>query len=125
MAILAGSTAIAIGLSVALAPSASAATYSGTSPKGGYGVAEISHTRSFYACDLGNPDGFRVVAHLWPDGYNYRWVQDADGSNNGCGTPLQLTLPVGTTYTIQVCLRDGAGGIDTYCSDPERGTILT
>ncbi|MFE4049895.1 hypothetical protein [Streptomyces sp. YIM B13518] len=74
---------------------------------------------------MGTADGYRVVAHLWPDGYSYRWVQDANGSNNGCGTPLGLTLPIGTDYTIRVCLRDGANGTDVYCSRDEQGTILT
>ncbi|MCP9961534.1 hypothetical protein LUX05_09375 [Streptomyces somaliensis] len=119
------STVLAMAGVLATAGSASASTYSRTSPKGGYGVAEVSATRSFYACDMGSADGYRVIAHLWPDGYGYRWAQDANGSNNGCGTPVQLSLPVGTDYTIRVCLRAGSDGADVYCSRDERGTILS
>lgn len=125
MSVVAGACALASGLSIALAPGASAYTSSRTSPSGGYGIAEISHTRAFYACDEGKADGYRVVAHLWPDGYSYRWVQDANGSGNSCGTSAQLTLPIGTDYTMRVCLRNGANGADVYCSSDERGTILT
>ncbi|MFJ7416980.1 hypothetical protein ACIQWZ_40285, partial [Streptomyces sp. NPDC098077] len=77
VSVIAGTVALATGLSVALAPGASALTQSRYSyPKGGYGIAEISQTQYFYACDEGPADGYRVVAHLWPDGYAYRWVQD-------------------------------------------------
>ncbi|MFB7470428.1 hypothetical protein [Kitasatospora sp. NPDC056184] len=126
MSVSVAAAVLAGGLTVALAPSASAAgaVYTGTSSKGGYGIAEISATRYFYACDLGSADGLRVVAHLWPDGHSYQWVQDANGSNGSCGSGIQLSLPIGTGYTLRVCLRDGADGIDQLCRQ-ERGTILT
>ncbi|MFJ7417954.1 hypothetical protein ACIQXD_04995 [Streptomyces uncialis] len=127
LSLAAAAAATLTGFSVAMAPAAHAngyvQTYSSV-PKGGYGIVDLSSTQSFYACDYGGADGLRVVGHIWPQGHSYRWVQDANGSNNGCGSAIQLNLPIGTHYTMQACLRDGPGGLDDYCRT-EEGVIYT
>ncbi|CAM5236723.1 hypothetical protein GCM10010329_61410 [Streptomyces spiroverticillatus] len=115
---LAAGAALLTSLTVALAPAAHAASVSsGTSAKGGYAIADVSDLGYLYVCDEGAKDGLRAVAHFYPEPGRgqYLQVQDADGSNNGCGPSRQLGLPRGVTYSLVACLRDGANGSDMYC----------
>ncbi|MFJ2647051.1 hypothetical protein ACIO1C_10030 [Streptomyces sp. NPDC087420] len=71
-------------------------------------------------CDQGNPDGYRVVARLVKGSF-YDQTQNVGGSGSCVGgsedgyTSGWLDSPITGTYTLTVCLRNGAGGMDFAC----------
>ncbi|GGP65943.1 hypothetical protein [Saccharothrix coeruleofusca] len=119
--------ATAIGMVIALftaaalaAPVASASTVvsSGSSAKGGYGVAGFTDGAHLYACDEGKPDGMRAMAFLWVSGHTKAVVaQDFNGSNAECSDPYLVVdwIEVGTSYRLEACIQDGASGTPQKC----------
>jgi hypothetical protein len=101
--------------------------YSYTSDDDGYGFAQYISGPNGYgtlkACDRGDPDGLRTVAHLfiWGSG-DYYWAWDKYGSNGDCGDAW-TTVPEpeeGTHMSLEVCLRDGPEPYgDMYCRETD------
>lgn len=96
-------------------------TYSST--KGGYGTAFLTMSGDSYrvkVCDNGPADGYRVVVHLTKGAFYY--TAQAAGGSGTCGgfgdsdTNGWLPSPQMGTYTFEVCLRNGAGGMDFNCN---------
>ncbi|GAA2816147.1 hypothetical protein ACFQ0M_00450 [Kitasatospora aburaviensis] len=96
-------------------------TYSST--KGGYGTAFVSMSGDTYrvrVCDRGPADGYRVVVRLTKGAFQY--TAHAAGGSGTCGgfgdgdTNGWLPSPQAGTYTFEVCLRNGPGGMDFNCN---------
>uniref|UniRef100_UPI00300B33CE hypothetical protein n=1 Tax=Streptomyces sp. PTD5-9 TaxID=3120150 RepID=UPI00300B33CE len=90
---------------------------SNTSAKGGWGAASTLLSTdgfSLRACDYGPPDGYRAVAHLIRGSYHV--TSHAASGSGKCNVEYGwLPQPPDGTYTLKVCLRDGAGGSDFAC----------
>jgi hypothetical protein len=91
-----------------------------TSSKGGYGEAKVTMTGSVYelvACDGGYADGYRAVAYLEKSSTGFYDSVHAASGSGVCVTEGYewLPTPIRGTYTLTVCLRDGASGGDFNC----------
>lgn len=125
-----GGTVLALVLvSVFASPAASAESasdYTGTSPQGGYGTGywdnSSSSERYIEACDFGEPDGRRTVAILVVDGVAYE-AHAAAGTGVCTGAAWVSGLRTGAPYSFRVCLRNGSGGSNVYCSGWSYGTV--
>ncbi|MGV9700676.1 hypothetical protein ACWDTR_33575 [Streptomyces sp. NPDC003470] len=100
---------------------ASVVSYSST--KGGWGTANAMLSSDAFwlrVCDRGTADGYRAVGRLTKGSF-YVQRQAAGGSGSCVGgaqdgvTGGWLDAPITGTYTLTVCLRDGAGGMDFNC----------
>jgi hypothetical protein len=115
-----GLVAALVSVATILAPSALASTVvsSGTSAKGGYGVAGFTNGGHLYACDEGTPDGLRAMAFLYVSGHSTPVVaQDFNGSNAECSDPYLFVdwIEVGTSYTLTACIQNGSTGSPQKC----------
>ncbi|MGW3728578.1 hypothetical protein [Streptomyces sp. F001] len=111
--------AVAIAAATALAASPAHAaeqwiTFSYESPSGGWGYSTVTTGTSLkqLTCDQGTPDGLRTVSHLTMPNGNVHTLHASQGSGkciDGSYSPMR------GTYTLRVCLRNGAYGTDRHC----------
>jgi len=88
-----------------------------------------ARTYSFRACDLGLPDGRRVVAfasfNAGGSGALQNKVQDANGTRNGCGKRRRIRVSAANarkTIFVRACLRNGPRGQIHSCGATARLT---
>ncbi|MER7194393.1 hypothetical protein [Streptomyces flaveolus] len=95
------------------------------SPKYGYGYSEVTYdeidgTMWQRTCDAGPADGLRAVSFLRTPTGTVHTLHAASGS--GSCVQAGYVLRQGT-YTLKVCLRNGATGSDIYCGFTEEWTV--
>ncbi|MDX3853614.1 hypothetical protein [Streptomyces sp. AK02-01A] len=125
VAMIAGATASATAMVMLSTGTAEAysrsTTQSWSSEKGGSAFASVTLSSDSYSvsiCDKGTADGYRAIVHLTKGSFSYT-AQAANGSGtcggNANGVSGWLPMPITGTYTLEACLRDGAGGADFNC----------
>ncbi|MFG3229844.1 hypothetical protein ACGF07_34365 [Kitasatospora sp. NPDC048194] len=131
LAVPVGSVGAGLALTLLAAAPASAyanhTVYSERSSKGGYGTANAFLTGEFFwlrVCDKGTADGYRAVGRLSKNGTSWSATRHAAGGSGSCVggsedgvTSGFLPQPFEGTYTLSVCLRNGASGADFACTD--------
>ncbi|MBZ9638103.1 hypothetical protein, partial [Streptomyces sp. PSKA30] len=78
----------------------------------GYSTVTTGTSLKQLTCDQGMPDGLRTVSHLTMPNGNVHTLHASQGSGkciDGSYSPMR------GTYTLRVCLRNGAYGTDRHC----------